>query len=137
LQDEAKERRKAILSNIGEDLLLAANDQPFRFPATFTFVVRSFTVLDGIGKSLDPRCVRCGFRCVFTSAAPTPECTCSLYLTLYSVRRFAEVPTVVVGGWERQRHIANPRCTLHIARTTLACMVVASQRHLSLTAAGL
>jgi hypothetical protein len=59
LQDEAKERRKAILSSIGEDLLLAANDQPFRFPATFTFVVRSFTVLDGIGKSLDPRCVRC------------------------------------------------------------------------------
>ena len=29
-KDEAKERRKAILSNIGEDLLLAANDQPFR-----------------------------------------------------------------------------------------------------------
>ena len=54
-KDEAKERRKAILSNIGEDLLLAASDQPFRFPATFTFVVRSFTVLDGIGKSLDPR----------------------------------------------------------------------------------
>jgi hypothetical protein len=53
--DEAKERRKAILSSIGEDLLLAASDQPFRFPATFTFVVRSFTVLDGIGKSLDPR----------------------------------------------------------------------------------
>jgi hypothetical protein len=54
-QDEAKERRRQILSSIGEDLLLASSDQPFRFPATFTFVVRSFTVLDGIGKSLDPR----------------------------------------------------------------------------------
>ena len=39
----------------GEDLLVASADKPFRFPATFTFVVRSFTVLDGIGKSLDPR----------------------------------------------------------------------------------
>ena len=39
----------------GEDLLQAAADRPFRFPATFTFVVRSFTVLDGIGKSLSPR----------------------------------------------------------------------------------
>ena len=54
-KDEAKARRKQILSSIGEDLLLAAADQPFRFPATFTFVVRSFTVLDGIGKSLDAR----------------------------------------------------------------------------------
>lgn len=40
---------------VGEDLLVASADKPFRFPATFTFVVRSFTVLDGIGKSLDPR----------------------------------------------------------------------------------
>lgn len=54
-KDEAKARRRQILTSIGEDLLLAANDQPFRFPATFTFVVRSFTVLDGIGKSLDAR----------------------------------------------------------------------------------
>lgn len=44
-----------ILSNIGEDLLVASADKPFRFPAEFTFVVRSFTVLDGIGKSLSPR----------------------------------------------------------------------------------
>ncbi len=29
-KDESKARRKAILANIGEDLLLAANDQPFR-----------------------------------------------------------------------------------------------------------
>jgi predicted unusual protein kinase regulating ubiquinone biosynthesis (AarF/ABC1/UbiB family) len=39
----------------GEDLLVASADKPFRFPATFTFVVRSFTVLDGIGKGLDTR----------------------------------------------------------------------------------
>uniref|UniRef100_N1R5T2 ABC1 atypical kinase-like domain-containing protein n=1 Tax=Aegilops tauschii TaxID=37682 RepID=N1R5T2_AEGTA len=39
----------------GEDLLAIAADQPFRFPATFTFVVRAFSVLDGIGKGLDPR----------------------------------------------------------------------------------
>lgn len=44
-----------ILANIGEDILLAAADKPFRFPAEFTFVVRSFTVLDGIGKALSPR----------------------------------------------------------------------------------
>ena len=54
-REEKKAKRKQILSLIGEDLLLASADKPFRFPATFTFVVRSFTVLDGIGKSLDPR----------------------------------------------------------------------------------
>ncbi|XP_042970822.1 protein ACTIVITY OF BC1 COMPLEX KINASE 8, chloroplastic-like isoform X4 [Carya illinoinensis] len=31
----------------GEDLLAIAADQPFQFPATFTFV-RAFSVLDGI-----------------------------------------------------------------------------------------
>ncbi|KAK9868362.1 hypothetical protein WJX84_010919 [Apatococcus fuscideae] len=54
-KEEKSSRRKQIVSSIGEDLLLASADKPFRFPATFTFVVRSFTVLDGIGKSLDPR----------------------------------------------------------------------------------
>lgn len=44
-----------VILYAGEDLLQASADKPFRFPATFTFVVRSFSVLDGIGKSLSPR----------------------------------------------------------------------------------
>ncbi|KAA8530920.1 hypothetical protein F0562_005621 [Nyssa sinensis] len=52
---ERIEKKKQRLAAIGEDLLAIAADQPFRFPATFTFVVRAFSVLDGIGKGLDPR----------------------------------------------------------------------------------
>jgi len=37
-----------------QDLFSIAVDQPFRFPATFTFVLRAFTTLEGIGASLDP-----------------------------------------------------------------------------------
>ncbi|KAL7104468.1 hypothetical protein ACP275_08G246600 [Erythranthe tilingii] len=54
-KEEMVEKKKQRLAAIGEDLLAIAADQPFRFPATFTFVVRSFSVLDGIGKGLDPR----------------------------------------------------------------------------------
>lgn len=39
---------------IGEDLFAIAVDQPFRFPATFTFVLRAFSTLEGIGKTLNP-----------------------------------------------------------------------------------
>ncbi|ABC98437.1 hypothetical protein SYN65AY6LI_03615 [Synechococcus sp. 65AY6Li] len=39
---------------ISEDLYELAYDQPFRFPATFTFVMRALTTLEGLGKSLDP-----------------------------------------------------------------------------------
>ncbi|KAJ7530361.1 hypothetical protein O6H91_14G000800 [Diphasiastrum complanatum] len=51
---EREEKKKLRLAAIGEDLLSISVDQPFRFPATFTFVVRAFSVLDGIGKGLDP-----------------------------------------------------------------------------------
>ncbi|KAK4256729.1 hypothetical protein QN277_006416 [Acacia crassicarpa] len=54
-KEEKIMKKKERLAAIGEDLLSIAADQPFRFPATFTFVVRAFSVLDGIGKGLDPR----------------------------------------------------------------------------------
>ena len=54
-KEEKKARRKQILSNIGEDLLVVSKDQPFRFPAELTFVVRAFSVLDGIGKGLNKK----------------------------------------------------------------------------------
>lgn len=54
-KEEKQARRKEILGNIGEDLLSVSKDQPFRFPAEFTFVIRAFTVLDGLGKSLDKK----------------------------------------------------------------------------------
>jgi predicted unusual protein kinase regulating ubiquinone biosynthesis (AarF/ABC1/UbiB family) len=42
------------LSAISDDLYEIAYDQPFRFPATFTFVMRAFSTLEGVGKGLDP-----------------------------------------------------------------------------------
>ncbi|MBD2092240.1 AarF/ABC1/UbiB kinase family protein [Microcoleus sp. FACHB-1515] len=39
---------------ISDDLYEVAYDQPFRFPATFTFVMRAFSTLEGVGKGLDP-----------------------------------------------------------------------------------
>ncbi|KAI4326413.1 hypothetical protein MLD38_031731 [Melastoma candidum] len=35
-----------------KDLFAVALDQPFRFPSTFTFVLRAFTTLEGIGYAL-------------------------------------------------------------------------------------
>ena len=42
------------VTEISEDLYEIAYDQPFRFPATFTFVMRAFSTLEGVGKGLDP-----------------------------------------------------------------------------------
>jgi len=51
---ERQTQEGEALANIGEDLFAIALDQPFRFPATFTFVLRAFTTLEGIGKTLNP-----------------------------------------------------------------------------------
>jgi predicted unusual protein kinase regulating ubiquinone biosynthesis (AarF/ABC1/UbiB family) len=42
------------VSSISDDLYEIAYGQPFRFPATFTFVMRAFSTLEGVGKGLDP-----------------------------------------------------------------------------------
>jgi len=42
------------IASISDDLYEIAYDQPFRFPATFTFVMRAFSTLEGVGKGLDP-----------------------------------------------------------------------------------
>ena len=41
-------------AQIGQDLFSGQAAVPLQFPASFTFVFRAFTTLDGIGKSLDP-----------------------------------------------------------------------------------
>ena len=42
--------RNETLAAIGEDIFAVAVDQPFRFPAAFTFVLRAFSTLEGLGK---------------------------------------------------------------------------------------
>ena len=42
------------ITAITDDLYEIAYDRPFRFPATFTFVMRAFSTLEGVGKGLDP-----------------------------------------------------------------------------------
>ncbi len=45
---------KQSVASISDDLYDIAYDQPFRFPATFTFVMRALSTLEGLGKGLDP-----------------------------------------------------------------------------------
>ncbi len=42
------------IGTISDDLYEIAYGQPFRFPATFTFVMRAFSTLEGVGRGLDP-----------------------------------------------------------------------------------
>jgi predicted unusual protein kinase regulating ubiquinone biosynthesis (AarF/ABC1/UbiB family) len=46
--------RPISVAAISDDLYEVAYDQPFRFPATFTFVMRALSTLEGIGRGLDP-----------------------------------------------------------------------------------
>ncbi|XP_061344109.1 protein ACTIVITY OF BC1 COMPLEX KINASE 7, chloroplastic-like [Gastrolobium bilobum] len=46
--------QQQTFSAIGEDLFAIAQDQPFRFPSTFTFVLRAFSTLEGISYTLNP-----------------------------------------------------------------------------------
>ncbi len=45
---------KQSITAIRDDLYEIVYDQPFRFPATFTFVLRALSTLEGVGKGLDP-----------------------------------------------------------------------------------
>ena len=49
-----KSMEKQSVAAISDDLYDIAYDQPFRFPATFTFVMRALSTLEGLGKGLDP-----------------------------------------------------------------------------------
>jgi predicted unusual protein kinase regulating ubiquinone biosynthesis (AarF/ABC1/UbiB family) len=46
---------KQSVAAITDDLYEIAYDRPFRFPATFTFVMRAFSTLEGVGRGLDPK----------------------------------------------------------------------------------
>jgi predicted unusual protein kinase regulating ubiquinone biosynthesis (AarF/ABC1/UbiB family) len=41
-------------THLADDIYEMAYDQPFLFPATFTFVLRALSTLEGLGKGLDP-----------------------------------------------------------------------------------
>jgi len=42
------------METISDDLYDIAYGQPFRFPATFTFVMRALSTMEGVGRGLDP-----------------------------------------------------------------------------------
>jgi predicted unusual protein kinase regulating ubiquinone biosynthesis (AarF/ABC1/UbiB family) len=54
LSQSLESHQEISMVAINDDLYALNQDQPFRFPASFTFVLRSLVALESLGKLMDP-----------------------------------------------------------------------------------